>query len=50
VTASDARLADPKRRLVARGNGASNPVTSTKTPEGRARNRRTDILFIPAGT
>jgi outer membrane protein OmpA-like peptidoglycan-associated protein len=38
------------RRLVARGNGSNNPITSNKTPEGRARNRRTDILFIPAGT
>jgi len=38
------------RRLVARGNGSNNPVSSNKTPEGRARNRRTDILFIPAGT
>jgi len=39
-----------RRRLVARGNGSNNPVGSNKTPEGRARNRRTDILFIPAGT
>jgi outer membrane protein OmpA-like peptidoglycan-associated protein/ABC-type nitrate/sulfonate/bicarbonate transport system substrate-binding protein len=38
------------RRLVARGNGANNPISTNKTPEGRARNRRTDILFIPAGT
>ena len=35
------------RRIVARGNGASKPVASNKTPEGRARNRRTEILFIP---
>jgi outer membrane protein OmpA-like peptidoglycan-associated protein/ABC-type nitrate/sulfonate/bicarbonate transport system substrate-binding protein len=35
-------------RVVARGNGASRPVASNSTPEGRARNRRTDILFIPA--
>jgi outer membrane protein OmpA-like peptidoglycan-associated protein len=39
-----------RRRLVARGNGANNPLTTNKTPEGRARNRRTDILFIPAST
>ena len=39
-----------RRRLVARGNGASNPLASNKTAEGRARNRRTDILFIPAGS
>jgi outer membrane protein OmpA-like peptidoglycan-associated protein/ABC-type nitrate/sulfonate/bicarbonate transport system substrate-binding protein len=35
-------------RLVARGNGASKPVASNRTIDGRARNRRTDILFIPA--
>jgi outer membrane protein OmpA-like peptidoglycan-associated protein len=39
-----------RRRLVARGNGSSTPLTTNKTAEGRARNRRTDILFIPAGT
>jgi len=39
-----------RRRLLARGNGATNPLTTNKTAEGRARNRRTDILFIPAGT
>jgi outer membrane protein OmpA-like peptidoglycan-associated protein len=39
-----------RRRLLARGNGATNPITTNKTAEGRARNRRTDILFIPAGT
>jgi outer membrane protein OmpA-like peptidoglycan-associated protein len=33
-------------RIVARGNGSSNPLASNKDPEGRARNRRTDILFI----
>ncbi len=38
-----------RRRMVARGNGSTNPLTSNKTPEGRARNRRTDVLFIPAG-
>jgi outer membrane protein OmpA-like peptidoglycan-associated protein len=37
-----------RARIVARGNGASRPVASNKTPEGRAQNRRTDILFIPA--
>jgi NitT/TauT family transport system substrate-binding protein len=35
-------------RLVAKGNGAAHPVASNKTPEGRAKNRRTDILFIPS--
>ena len=37
-----------KARLVARGNGATKPIASNHTPEGRARNRRTDVLFIPA--
>jgi len=37
-----------ERRIVARGNGSSKPVASNRTIEGRARNRRTDILFIPA--
>ena len=36
----------PAVRMVARGNGASNPHSSNSTPEGRAENRRTDILFI----
>jgi NitT/TauT family transport system substrate-binding protein len=40
-----ARGVSPKR-LVARGNGAGNPIHSNGTPEGRANNRRTDILFI----
>jgi outer membrane protein OmpA-like peptidoglycan-associated protein/ABC-type nitrate/sulfonate/bicarbonate transport system substrate-binding protein len=35
------------RRIVAQGNGSSRPVASNKTAEGRARNRRTEILFIP---
>lgn len=33
-------------RLSARGNGARNPVASNDTPEGRSRNRRTDVRFI----
>jgi outer membrane protein OmpA-like peptidoglycan-associated protein len=36
----------PKERLVARGNGPAAPVASNKTPDGRALNRRTDVLFI----
>jgi len=36
----------PPQRLVARGNGAANPVAPNATPEGRALNRRTDIVFI----
>jgi outer membrane protein OmpA-like peptidoglycan-associated protein/ABC-type nitrate/sulfonate/bicarbonate transport system substrate-binding protein len=35
-------------RIVARGNGSGRPVASNRTAEGRARNRRTDVLFIPA--
>jgi outer membrane protein OmpA-like peptidoglycan-associated protein/ABC-type nitrate/sulfonate/bicarbonate transport system substrate-binding protein len=37
-----------RARIFARGNGSWRPVASNKTPGGRARNRRTDILFIPA--
>jgi outer membrane protein OmpA-like peptidoglycan-associated protein len=33
-------------RLVARGNGSRNPMATNATPEGRAQNRRTEILFI----
>jgi flagellar motor protein MotB len=32
--------------MVARGNGARNPLATNATAEGRAMNRRTDILFI----
>jgi outer membrane protein OmpA-like peptidoglycan-associated protein len=35
-------------RISGKGNGSSKPVASNSTPEGRARNRRTDVLFIPA--
>jgi outer membrane protein OmpA-like peptidoglycan-associated protein len=35
-------------RIFARGNGSGRPVATNKTRDGRARNRRTDILFIPA--
>lgn len=38
-----------RERLSARGNGSKNPVDSNKSPEGRARNRRTDVLFIRGG-
>jgi flagellar motor protein MotB len=34
--------------MVARGNGARNPLATNSTAEGRAANRRTDILFIRA--
>jgi outer membrane protein OmpA-like peptidoglycan-associated protein/ABC-type nitrate/sulfonate/bicarbonate transport system substrate-binding protein len=33
-------------RINAKGNGDSKPVASNKTADGRASNRRTDILFI----
>jgi outer membrane protein OmpA-like peptidoglycan-associated protein len=36
-----------RNRLIARGNGMRNPVMSNRTAEGRWRNRRTDVLFIP---
>lgn len=36
----------PSARLVARGNGSAAPVATNKTAEGRAQNRRTDVLFI----
>ena len=35
-----------KDRVTAKGNGDGNPVASNKTTDGRAANRRTDILFI----
>jgi outer membrane protein OmpA-like peptidoglycan-associated protein/ABC-type nitrate/sulfonate/bicarbonate transport system substrate-binding protein len=38
-----------RERLSARGNGSKNPIDSNKLPEGRARNRRTDVLFIRGG-
>ena len=36
----------PRTRLVARGNGAAKPVASNASADGRAQNRRTDVLFI----
>ncbi|HEX6272213.1 MAG TPA: phosphate ABC transporter substrate-binding/OmpA family protein [Polyangiaceae bacterium] len=33
-------------RMVARGNGQRNPLATNSSAEGRAANRRTDILFI----
>jgi outer membrane protein OmpA-like peptidoglycan-associated protein/ABC-type nitrate/sulfonate/bicarbonate transport system substrate-binding protein len=35
-------------RISARGNGPSKPIASNSNADGRSRNRRTDILFIPA--
>jgi NitT/TauT family transport system substrate-binding protein len=36
----------PAARLVARGNGSSVPIATNKSADGRALNRRTDVLFI----
>jgi outer membrane protein OmpA-like peptidoglycan-associated protein/ABC-type nitrate/sulfonate/bicarbonate transport system substrate-binding protein len=35
-----------KNRITGKGNGEDNPLASNKTADGRAQNRRTDILFI----
>ncbi|MDR0231329.1 MAG: flagellar motor protein MotB [Dysgonamonadaceae bacterium] len=37
---------DPKR-LTAAGRGEYNPIASNNTPDGRARNRRTQIIITP---
>jgi chemotaxis protein MotB len=37
----------PQRRLVATGHGEFEPVASNATPQGRARNRRIEILLTP---
>lgn len=37
---------DPKR-LTAAGRGEHNPIASNNTPEGKARNRRTQIIITP---
>jgi NitT/TauT family transport system substrate-binding protein len=33
-------------RVRAKGNGPANPIATNKTTDGRAQNRRTDVLFI----
>jgi chemotaxis protein MotB len=37
----------PQRRLVATGHGEFQPVAANATPQGRARNRRIEILLTP---
>jgi chemotaxis protein MotB len=37
---------DPKR-LTAGGRGEYNPVTTNDTPDGKSRNRRTEIIITP---
>ena len=37
----------PAGRLVAAGHGDTKPIASNATPQGRARNRRIEILLIP---
>ncbi|RJS21792.1 chemotaxis protein MotB [Corallococcus sp. H22C18031201] len=37
----------PARRLVAAGYGEMSPVATNATPQGRARNRRIEILLMP---
>ena len=36
----------PENRIQAQGMGAEKPVASNATPEGRAQNRRIDVLII----
>lgn len=36
----------PRERLASRGNGPDSPVASNAYEDGRAKNRRTDILFV----
>jgi chemotaxis protein MotB len=38
----------PSKRLMAAGYGQNQPVASNATPQGRARNRRIEILLTPA--
>ncbi len=38
----------PPKRVVAAGHGPYQPIASNRTPEGRAKNRRIEILLIPA--
>jgi chemotaxis protein MotB len=42
------RAGVPPQRLVATGYGEHHPIASNKTPSGRARNRRIEILLTPS--
>lgn len=42
------KSAVPPERLVASGYGEHHPIATNKTPAGRARNRRIEILLTPA--
>ncbi|NIS61449.1 MAG: OmpA family protein [Proteobacteria bacterium] len=37
----------PDRRIVAVGYGSKRPLASNQTPEGRAINRRIDLMIVP---
>lgn len=37
-------------RIVIHSHGATRPIASNDTEEGRAKNRRIEIIFVPAGT
>ncbi len=37
-------------RIVTIGRGENNPVASNLTPEGKAQNRRVEIVIVPSGT
>ena len=45
---TDAKIAPD--RIVVRGFGSTRPIMSNDTPEGRAKNRRVEIRFIPSAT
>jgi NitT/TauT family transport system substrate-binding protein len=42
-----ARYGFQRGRFIARGNGPHKPRSSNNTAEGRARNRRTDVMVVP---
>jgi len=37
----------PKEKIVAAGRGSTKPISENKTKEGKAKNRRTDIILSP---